>query len=71
MPLSSVIKASLLPLTNETSQERNVIEVAKDVAKIFNLPESKITYVKDRAFNDQYVTVLSLFPVASFDTGDP
>ena len=34
-------------------QERNVVNVAKDVAKLFNLPDSKITYVKDRAFNDQ------------------
>lgn len=40
-------------------QERNVVEVAKDVAKIFGLPESKITYVKDRAFNDQCVTLHS------------
>ena len=29
------------------------MDVAKDVAKLFNLPDSKITYVKDRAFNDQ------------------
>ena len=34
-------------------QERNVVDVAKDVAKLFDLPDSKITYVKDRAFNDQ------------------
>lgn len=36
-----------------TQKERNVVEVAKDVAKLFGLPDSKITYVKDRAFNDQ------------------
>ena len=38
-------------------QERNVVEVAMDVAKIFGLPESKITYVKDRAFNDQCASI--------------
>ena len=30
-----------------------MVDVAKDVAKLFDLPDSKITYVKDRAFNDQ------------------
>ena len=34
-------------------QERTVVDVAKDIAKIFNMKDDKITYVKDRAFNDQ------------------
>jgi dTDP-D-glucose 4,6-dehydratase len=34
-------------------QERCVLDVARDIAKIFDMPESKIVHVKDRAFNDQ------------------
>ena len=41
-------------------QERNVVDVAKDVAKLFDLPDSKITYVKDRAFNDQCASLQPL-----------
>lgn len=36
-----------------------------DVAKIFGLPESKITYVKDRAFNDQCALTTIYLPVCS------
>eukprot|EP00877_Chromochloris_zofingiensis_P000374 jgi/Chrzof1/10337/Cz04g38110.t1 len=36
-----------------TDQERTVSEVARDIAKAFNLPESKVVHVKDRAFNDR------------------
>ena len=33
-----------------------MLDVARDVAKLFDMPESKIVHVKDRAFNDQYAT---------------
>ncbi|PNW86369.1 hypothetical protein CHLRE_02g083800v5 [Chlamydomonas reinhardtii] len=36
-----------------TERERSVKEVAKDIAKFFNLPESKVVNVRDRAFNDR------------------
>ena len=36
-----------------TQKERTVLDVANDIAKIFNLPTSKITHVRDRAFNDR------------------
>ncbi|KAK9802929.1 hypothetical protein WJX73_009124 [Symbiochloris irregularis] len=36
-----------------TQKERNVVAVANDIAKIFGLPENKITHVRDRAFNDR------------------
>ena len=36
-----------------TQQERTVLSVARDIGKYFNLPESKIIHVKDRAFNDR------------------
>jgi dTDP-D-glucose 4,6-dehydratase len=36
-----------------TQKERTVVDVARDIAKIFNLDESKIVNVKDRAFNDR------------------
>ena len=38
-----------------TQQERTVLSVAADIAKHFNMPESKIMHVKDRAFNDRFV----------------
>lgn len=28
-------------------------EVARDIAKMFSLPEDKVVFVKDRAFNDR------------------
>ena len=30
-----------------------VLDVARDICKIFNLPEAKIVHVRDRAFNDR------------------
>eukprot|EP00951_Prasinocladus_malaysianus_P024151 scaffold207702_cov45-Prasinocladus_malaysianus.AAC.1 len=36
-----------------TQKERTVLEVAKAIAKIFNMPQEKIKHVKDRAFNDR------------------
>lgn len=36
-----------------TQKERTVLDVARSIAKIFNMPESKIVHVKDRAFNDR------------------
>lgn len=36
-----------------TQKERTVLDVARDICKIFNLPESKIVHVRDRAFNDR------------------
>ena len=36
-----------------TTKERSVLEVARDICCHFNLPESKIVHVADRAFNDQ------------------
>lgn len=44
-----------------------MLDVARDIAKIFDMPESKIVHVKDRAFNDQCATwprsnVLCLLP---------
>ena len=36
-----------------TQKERTVVAVASDIAKIFGLPQSKITHVRDRAFNDR------------------
>ena len=53
---TTITKGTVTLLLNYDSmafQERNVVDVAKDVAKLFDLPDSKITYVKDRAFNDQ------------------
>ena len=38
-----------------TQKERTVLDVARDICKIFNLPESKIVHVRDRAFNDRCV----------------
>jgi len=35
------------------AQERCVLDVARDIAKIFDMSEDKIVHVKDRAFNDQ------------------
>lgn len=37
-----------------TQKERTVVDVARDIAAIFKLPEDKIVHVNDRAFNDQY-----------------
>ena len=36
-----------------TQKERQVVEVARDIAARFNLSEDQIVKVKDRAFNDQ------------------
>ena len=36
-----------------TQKERTVLDVAHDIAKVFNLPSNNITHVRDRAFNDQ------------------
>ena len=36
-----------------TQKERQVIEVARDIAARFRMGEDKIVKVKDRAFNDQ------------------
>jgi UDP-glucose 4,6-dehydratase len=36
-----------------TDAERTVLDVARDVAAAFKLPESKVVHVKDRAFNDR------------------
>mmetsp|Transcript_7829 Transcript_7829/g.22295 ORF Transcript_7829/g.22295 Transcript_7829/m.22295 type:complete len:379 (-) Transcript_7829:1829-2965(-) len=36
-----------------TQKERTVLDVAKSIAKIFKMPNSKIVHVKDRAFNDR------------------
>ncbi|GLC33613.1 Rhm1p [Pleodorina starrii] len=36
-----------------TDRERSVLEVARDIARMFNLPEDKVVFVKDRAFNDR------------------
>eukprot|EP01025_Chloroclados_australasicus_P032010 TRINITY_DN32408_c0_g1_i1.p1 TRINITY_DN32408_c0_g1~~TRINITY_DN32408_c0_g1_i1.p1 ORF type:complete len:357 (+),score=28.05 TRINITY_DN32408_c0_g1_i1:167-1237(+) len=36
-----------------TEKERSVMDVALDIAKLFNLDTSKITHVRDRAFNDR------------------
>lgn len=36
-----------------TQKERQVVEVARDIAARFNLTEDHIVKVKDRAFNDQ------------------
>jgi UDP-glucose 4,6-dehydratase len=30
-----------------------LLQVARDIARSFNLPESKVVHVKDRAFNDR------------------
>lgn len=36
-----------------TQKERTVVDVARDICKLFNLPESKVVHVRDRAFNDR------------------
>ncbi|KAF8055288.1 RHM1 [Scenedesmus sp. PABB004] len=36
-----------------TDKERSVLDVAKDIARAFDMPESKVVHVKDRAFNDR------------------
>eukprot|EP00882_Tetradesmus_deserticola_P001046 GHRQ01001132.1.p1 GENE.GHRQ01001132.1~~GHRQ01001132.1.p1 ORF type:complete len:365 (+),score=185.19 GHRQ01001132.1:266-1360(+) len=36
-----------------TEKERSVLDVARDIARAFKLPESKVVHVKDRAFNDR------------------
>lgn len=36
-----------------TERERTVLDVARDIAKAFDLPLSKVVHVKDRAFNDR------------------
>ncbi|KAK9833625.1 hypothetical protein WJX74_000982 [Apatococcus lobatus] len=36
-----------------TQKERTVMDVARDIAKLFNMPEDKIQHVRDRAFNDR------------------
>lgn len=37
-----------------TQKERTVLDVARDIARIFKLPEDKIQHVRDRAFNDRW-----------------
>lgn len=36
-----------------TQKERTVMDVARDIAGMFDLPDTNITHVRDRAFNDQ------------------
>ncbi|KAF6250772.1 hypothetical protein COO60DRAFT_748723 [Scenedesmus sp. NREL 46B-D3] len=36
-----------------TEKERSVLDVARDIARAFKLPEGKVVHVKDRAFNDR------------------
>ena len=36
-----------------TNRERTVLDVAKDIAELFNMDVGKITHVRDRAFNDR------------------
>ena len=36
-----------------TQKERTVMDVARDIAAMFDLPDTDITHVRDRAFNDQ------------------
>lgn len=36
-----------------TQKERTVLDVARDIADHFKLPEEKIVHVRDRAFNDR------------------
>jgi dTDP-D-glucose 4,6-dehydratase len=36
-----------------TQKERTVVDVARDIAAIFGMPDDKIVHVNDRAFNDQ------------------
>ena len=42
-----------------TQKERTVMDVARDIAEIFDLPEENITHVRDRAFNDQRCSPLA------------
>ena len=42
-----------------------MLDVARDISKLFDMPESKIVHVKDRAFNDQCVAGPAL-DVASY-----
>ena len=48
----------LLPQVGETynigtQKERTVVDVARDICKLFGMPDSKIVHVRDRAFNDR------------------
>ena len=36
-----------------SQRERTVLSVARDILKLFDLPASKISHVRDRAFNDR------------------
>ncbi|WIA24138.1 hypothetical protein OEZ85_013733 [Tetradesmus obliquus] len=36
-----------------TEKERSVLDVARDIARAFKLPKTKVVHVKDRAFNDR------------------
>ena len=45
-----------------TQKERTVLDVAHDIAAIFNLPADNITHVRDRAFNDQRCASLLSVP---------
>jgi NAD dependent epimerase/dehydratase family len=45
-----------------TQKERTVVDVARDIAAIFNMSEDKIVHVNDRAFNDQYAQPLERLP---------
>ena len=42
-----------------TQKERTVLDVARDIADHFKLPEDKIVHVRDRAFNDRYIATLA------------
>lgn len=44
-----------------TQKERTVSDVARDIAKIFNLEHEQIVNVRDRAFNDRRQAHLQLF----------
>ena len=41
-----------------TQKERTVLDVAQDIAKVFELPSEKIVHVRDRAFNDRYANAV-------------
>lgn len=48
-----------------TQKERTVLDVARDIAQHFKLPEEKIKHVRDRAFNDRYSTLLAVILIVT------
>lgn len=42
-----------------TQKERTVMDVARAIAKHFDLPADRIVHVRDRAFNDQRCAALA------------